>query len=69
MAVMLASGQVEGELRMNNLYGGLGLCMKLLLLFNLRSAIGIIPQKLVFCNSDLDKSTTVCKIGDLTRLA
>jgi hypothetical protein len=23
MAVVLASGQVEGELRMNNLYGGL----------------------------------------------
>jgi hypothetical protein len=34
MAVVLASGQVEGELRMNNLYGGLGLCVKLLLLFN-----------------------------------
>ena len=39
---------------------------------SLESVIGTIPQlaqKLVFCNSDLDKSTTVCKIGDLTRLA
>jgi hypothetical protein len=24
-----------------------------------------LAQKLVFCNSDLDKSTTVCKMGDL----
>ena len=25
----------------------------------------LLAQKLVFCNSDLDKSTTVCKVGDL----
>jgi len=34
----------------------------------LRRAIGATPQlaqKLAFCNSDLDKSTTVCRVGDL----
>ena len=25
----------------------------------------LLTQKLVFCNSNLDKSTTVCKVGDL----
>jgi hypothetical protein len=25
----------------------------------------LLAQKLVFCNSDLDKSTTLCKVGDL----
>ena len=25
----------------------------------------LLAQKFVFCNSDLDKSTTVCKVGDL----
>jgi hypothetical protein len=36
--------------------------------WGLQSVIGTIPQlaqKLVFCNSDLDKSTTFCKVGDL----
>jgi len=28
-------------------------------------ALYLLAQNLVFCNSDLDKLTTVCKVGDL----